>query len=434
MARVKQTDRNLGFWSAVSIGVGGMIGAGIFSILGPAVEISGPMVLVAFLIAGIVALINAYNYSRLSAAFPSAGGAVEFLIRGLGDNIATGGLNILLWAGYIIAMSLYVRAFAAYSAALFPALSGSQHAIMIGVMMFFTFLNFKGSKTVGRSELAIVSVKLALLLFFGVIGLFFIKPELLAPGENASSLNIVFASAFVFLAYEGFGLIANTAEDIRDPKKNLSRAFYTSILIVAAVYLLVSASVVGNLPPEEVKKASDYALAEAAKPFLGSIGFALMSLAALFSTSSAINATLYGGANVSYILAKYGELPRNFERRLWRRGTEGLVITSLLVLLLALFLDLSSIAVIGSASFLIIYAGVGTAHYISRKRTGGNGSVILASIIADVLLFAFLVAYLGISRPWVAVLVILVIFLSMVMEGVYRALSGRRMTPRKISL
>jgi hypothetical protein len=115
----------------------------------------------------------------------------------------------------------------------------------------------------------------------------------------------------IFLAYEGFELIANTAADVRDPNRTLPRAYYSAVGFVILLYVMVAAVTVGNLPVAQIVAAKDYALAEAAKPFLGSFGYLLITVAALLSTLSAINATLYGAARLSYTIAKDGELAGN---------------------------------------------------------------------------------------------------------------------------
>ena len=120
MKEVK-TKSTIGLWSAIAIGIGGMIGAGIFSILGLGITIGGNLVYVSFIAGGIIALLSAYSYSKLSICYPSAGGAVEFLIRGFEDNIFSGGFNFLLWSGYIFALSLYSKAFGVYASTFLPA-------------------------------------------------------------------------------------------------------------------------------------------------------------------------------------------------------------------------------------------------------------------------------------------------------------------------
>ena len=132
----------------------------------------------------------------------------------------------------------------------------------------------------------------------------------------------------IFLAYEGFELIANTARDVRDVGRTLPRAYYTAVGFVIVLYVLVALVTVGNLPLAKIVQAKDYALAEAARPFLGRPGFALIAVAAMLSTASAINATLYGAARLSYTIARDGELPAGLERKVWGEPVEGLLITA----------------------------------------------------------------------------------------------------------
>jgi amino acid transporter len=335
-------NKSMGIYAATSIGVGAMIGAGIFSIFGTAVKISGNAVYISFIIAGIVALLNAYSYAKLAVRYHSAGGPVEFLLKGFGDGVLSGGLNFLLLVSYIFALALYAKGFSSYAVTFLPSGSAPiwENIFATGIILIFTAINFIGAKAVGKSEVFIVSIKFFILLFFAIAGIAYMNTEYLSVSILPASRNILFGASMVFLAYQGFGLITNAAEDIDDPKKTLPKALYLSVLLVILIYVLVSLAVVGNLSISEIETSKDYALAAAAKPFLGEIGFKIMALAALFSTSSAINASLYGGANISYLLAKEGRLPLFFERKIWKKGTEGLFITSGLVILLVNFLPL----------------------------------------------------------------------------------------------
>jgi amino acid transporter len=426
-------DRNtIGLWAAVSIGVGGMIGAGIFSILGVAGQVAGNAMYVAFIAAGLVALLSTYSYAKLGARYPSAGGPVEFLIMGFGDGVLSGGLNILLWVGYVFALSLYAKAFGGYASALLTSQVSGIWTSLLGtsVILIFTAINFIGAKAVGRSELLIVSVKLIILLLFAGVGLFFAKPTLLSFSHWPAQGHIFYAAAIVFLAYEGFGLITNAAEDMKDPRKTLPRALYLSVLITIAVYVLVSLAVVGNLPIPDILKARDYALAEAARPFLGSAGFTFIAIAALFSTSSAINATLYGGANVSYVIAKEGELPVVFERKVWRTGTEGLLITTGLVILLINLLDLDGIAMLGSGSFLILYAAVGAAHLKLLGETGAKPIPIWLSVIGCIVSLLVLSYYELVHSPLTLVVLASILVLVFGAEWTYRKVSSRTLKRR----
>ena len=332
--------RSLGLYAATSIGVGGMIGAGIFSIFGTAVKISGNAVYVSFIIAGIVALLNAYSYAKLGVRYQSAGGPVEFLLKGFGDGILSGGLNLLLWISYIFALALYSKGFSSYAVTFLPPGSAQvwENIFATVIILVFTAINFIGAKAVGKSELFIVSIKVGILMLFAAAGIAYMNTGNLSISTWPGSRSILFGAGIVFLAYQGFGLITNAAEDINNPETTLPRAIYLSIVLVIIIYVSVSLAVIGNLSTFEIEKSKDYALAAAAKPFLGATGFKIMALAALISTSSAINAALYGGANISYLLAKEGHLPFFFERKIWKKGTEGLFITSGLVIFLTNFL------------------------------------------------------------------------------------------------
>jgi amino acid transporter len=424
--------KSIGLWSAVSIGIGGMIGAGIFSIMGIAVQISGNAVFVSFIIAGFVALFSTYSYAKLGARYPSAGGPVEFLIMGFGDGIFSGGFNILLWIGYVFALSLYAKAFGNY-AATFLASNASAVWVDIfatAIIVIFTAINFISAKAVGRSEVIIVAVKVCILILFAAVGVFFIKRSFLSISHWPHTSNIVFGGAIVFLAYEGFGLITNAAEDMNNPRKTLPKALYLSVIIVICIYVSVSLAVVGNLTLPDIIKAKDFALAEAAKPFLGVIGFRLVALAALFSTASAINATLFGGANVSYVIAKEGELPAFFERKVWKRGFEGLVITSALVIVIAIFLNMEGIAMLGSASFLIIYGVVNIAHLRLYRETGARLYIIWVSFLGCAFSFFVLVYYIIAHSPVTLVVLVAALTVSFLVEWVYRKSSKRCLKPR----
>ena len=326
--------------AAVSIGIGGMVGAGIFSILGVVAQAAGNAMWLAFAIGGVVALLSTYSYAKLGATFPSAGGAVHFLVKSFGDGVLAGGLNLFMWAGYIISLALYATAFGGY-AATFVTTTPSPlllKSLAVAVVVLLTVVNALGAKFMGRSETVIVVIKVAILVLFAAVGLWFIRPGYLSPELWPETKSILFGAGVLFIGYEGFGLITNAAADMRNPRKMLPRALYTSVILVIIIYLAVSLTVTGNLSDYEIERAKDYALAEAAKPFLGEFGFRLIAIAALFSTASAINATLFGSANVCYMIARDGELPVGLSRTEWKQATGGLLLTAGLVVAVMLAL------------------------------------------------------------------------------------------------
>jgi amino acid transporter len=276
-----------------------------------------------------------------------------------------------------------------------------------------------GGGSVGKAELFIVIIKVSILIFFAMTGLFFVKEHNLSPVEWPPLKQILFGSGILFIGYEGFGLVANAAADMTNPDKTLPKALYLSVVIVILIYLAVSITVTGNLSTQEISVARDFALAEAAKPFLGIVGFKLIAIAALFSTASAINATLFGAANVSYMIARDGELPAFFARNEWRGATGGLLLTTLLVITFILFFDLAGIAMMGSGAFLLIYAAVHAGHLRITQQTGARASLLWIALLLCFIMFIVLEIYTFNQAPEAVYTMIGLLCASFLMEKWY---------------
>ena len=393
---MESKNKKIGLWEAVAMAVGTMIGASIFSIFGVGAKIAGNNLPEAFILSGLFALLVAYSYSKLGSKIISNAGPIAFILEGIGDNLVTGALSILMWLSYVVSISLFAKGFAGYFLPLahikISALSmGLTEVVLITL---FTAINSFGSKAVGKSEFYIVIVKLSILGIFILLGFLIINPGYIVPSAGSAKLQGTLSAAVVFfLSYMGFGLITNASENMEKPEKNVPRAIFISIAVVMFVYVAVSLVAIGNLPIPDLIKAEENALAVAAKPILGSFGFVLISVGALFSISSALNATLYGGANIAYSLAKDGELPDIFERKVWFKSPEGLYITAALGLFFALSFNIGSIATITSSIYTIIYIFVLTSHYRLADKYGGNKGFILFSIIILLVVFIALLHY-----------------------------------------
>lgn len=417
-----QTASHISLAAAISIGIGGMIGAGIFSILGVVAVASGAAMWISFLIGGIVALFSTYSYAKLGARFPTAGGAVQFLVEGWGVGAISGSINIFMWIAYIISIALYAQGFAAYFATFFTNTPSALFlkTVSSGIVIIFAALNMLGAGFVGKAEFYIVFVKVSILVFFAMIGLCYIHPANLAPVHWSNLEHIFFGAGVLFIGYEGFGLITNAAANMTNPVKSLPKALYLSVLIVIAIYIAVSITVIGNLSISEIYASGDHALAEAAKPFLGMFGFKLIAIAALFSTASAINATLFGAANVCYMIARDGELPAAFERTEWKNASGGLIVTTLLVITFILFFNLSGIAMMGSGAFLLIYAAVNMGHLRILSKTGANKYIVMFSLALCLMMFFILEIYTY-QKSHVAVYTMIVLLIgSFFIEKLYR--------------
>jgi len=427
LSKSSNNNEKIGFLSVVSIGIGGMVGGGIFAVLGLAVKLAHGGTPVAFLLAGVVAIITSYSYTKLSVSFPSQGGTVEFLNQAFGGDLFTGGMNVLLWLSYVVMLSLYSYAFGSYGASLFGSAHEIwKHILISGSIVLFTALNIVGSKLVGEAEEYIVAFKLLILLLFVGIGFSSISVQRIQPSAWSGSLELIAGGMIIFLAYEGFELIANTAGNVKDAKKTLPRAYYTSVGFVIVLYILVGLVTVGNLPVAKIVDAKDYALAEAAKPFMGAFGFTLIAIAAILSTGSAINATLYGAARVSYVIAKDGELPARLEDKIWNKPIEGLLITSVLTLLVANFFDLSGISTMGSAGFLLIFASVNAANVKMSDKTNSRKWISFMGIVLCLVALILMIIQTIKTSPGNILVLVIMFGLAFLIEGTYREFRKKR--------
>ncbi len=430
---MKKGKGELTLIDAVALGVGIIIGASIFSLIGVDLQIAGRNLPEAFLLSGLVALSIAYSYAKLGSIITSNAGPIEYVLHAFGDNLAVGVLAVTYWLSFVISISLFAYTFSSYLLGmigveriwLFHALCSA------GIITIFVALNFKGSKAVGNAETLLVAIKLGILFLLIIAGLSFVKIEKLVPDLSPESLNkLVTVATLTLLSYAGFGVITNASENIRDPKRNVPLAIYLSLLISLTVYLLVSIVSVGATSIQEAVKYKDYALAVIAKPILGELGFYLVSLGALISTVSALNSALYGGANVAYALAKRGELPEVFERRKWFSEPEGLYVTAILGFLFSVILNIDGIAEFTTITFVIIYLSVILSHWKLRQYTQGNSVIILASLFAVSLMSLNLMYYTYVSNArafWTTLLSLAVITL---FEIVYRKVKARKFRKR----
>ena len=424
-------DDKMGLWGAVAIGVGGMVGGGIFAVLGLSVELAGGGTPVAFAVAGLVALITASSYARLSVRYAGPGGTVVFLDRIFGNSMHVGALNVLLWFSYVVMLALYAHAFGSYGAVFFPKGGGPilLHGLISLALVVPAVLNLASAKVVGKAETYVVVVKIAILLFFLAVGVTGVQPARLSTDTWVPMLPLVAGGMIIFVAYEGFELIANTGADIRNPERNLPLAFYISVGFVVLLYVAIAVVVVGNLPLGDIANARDYALAEAAKPFLGRTGFTLIAVAALLSTFSAINATLYGASRLCYTIAKEGELPAQLERQMWGAPAEGLVVTTVLALILANAADLSSISTLGSAGFLSVFAVVNAANFKDEDGWGAGRVLSGLGVLACAAAFGTMVWQSVSDNPSTAWVLAALFGGAGVLEVVYRTIGTKG--PRK---
>lgn len=329
---------SIGVVGATAIGVGGMMGAGLYTLLGLSANSAGVWLPVSFLIGGIVAAFSVYSYSKLGIKYPDRGGAAKFLLKEFGDGLLAGGMNVFQYIGWIITMALYATGFAEYACQLLGKSSSGWlgKAISIGIVIVVVAINIMGSKQVARAQTAIIAFELLILLSFVAVGLTKLHVPTITSSNSGNIVGILSAAGLLYVTYEGFGVVTNAAGSMVNPKKQLPQALFFSLGIVMVIYIVASVVVVMTLGVQ------------------GAV------------------------ANQGHVLATAGKLAL---------GNWGLFITSLIVCIFVVIFPLSAVGEMASLAFLLVYAMVNLGHLRIAGQTGAKRWILICSVVLNLALF-----------------------------------------------
>ena len=388
--------RDLGLFDATMIGVGAMIGAGIFVLTGIAAGESGPASILAFALNGAVTLLTAFAYAELATAIPEAGGGYAYVRRAFPGAVGfTAGW--MLWFAYTVACSLYVLGFAGYFWEFFlkylPNLAegafgvvGEHGAILLVTLLvgvLFIRLNVRGAEVTGKAENVLTVTKLLVLGVFIVYGLRRVFEE---PGQAAASFSpflpqgmggVVVAMGLTFIAFEGYDLIANLAEEIKEPEKNIPRATFIALGVTMIMYLLILfVSLAAVRPPDgrpSWRFLGDYgetAIVRAAEGFMPAFGVAVIVFGGLLSTMSALNATVMASSRVAFSMGRDRLLPLSMASIHPERRTPhiAIIVTGAILLAMALALPIEAVGSAASLIFLLTFAMVNLSVIALRRK------------------------------------------------------------------
>src|SRR6185503_17324045 len=370
---------------AAFIGVGAMVGAGIFSLLGTAAEVAGSAVWLSFALAGGIAALQGYSFAKFGARYPTAGGLLEYVNRAYGEGHAATITSWLTFSANVIVTAMVALSFGSYaSTAIADGNPGWTKGLAVLLVIVMSGLNVAGSTLVAKVQSLIVFVVVGILAFFAIVTATEANPALVAPSTYPSLRLIISSVALTFFAFLGFGVVTFTAKDLRDPSRQLPRAMTIAIGVAAVIYIAVSLGVFGTLGVDQVIASGPTAIAVAAQPVLGDLGFWLMLVTALFATAGATNAGLYPAIGLSDHLAATGQWPTAMGRRI-RSIPVGLVVPAVAIIAMLLFFDLSAIASIGSAVALMIFGLVSIGHLRVRQETGANLGILVLAIATTVI-------------------------------------------------
>lgn len=405
---IRQTKK-LGLLELIAIALGGMVGGGIFTVLGISVAMIGVLTPVAIIIGGIIAAFAAYAYVKLGLYYRDEGATYSFYKRTYkNSNFASAAIGWFVIFGYISTLALYAYTFSSY------ALSSTDFAeniwirklVAIGVIGLFTFINVWSVNGMGKIEDLMVYSKLVILIVISFIlmnngteSLDSFFNSMKTDFEDSSFLSVLIVASLTFVAYEGFQLVVNAVNEMSKPEKNIPRAIYSAITIAVLIYVVISVGALFAIPQEDIIKNKEYALAAGAGNAIGKIGTNLVILGAVLATSSAISGTIFGASRQLAVIANDGFLPNRLGIRKKNIPINAILTMAAMASLLILLGGLELILEFGSITFLFVSLLMAIANFKIRKKTNSSFLVSFLGIIL-LTLGTILILYYEFTEEW----------------------------------
>ena len=414
--------------SAIALGIGSMVGAGIFALLGEAAALAGSAVWASLLAAGIIALLTGYSFVQMGIRFPSRGGIVEYLVQAYGPGLFSGACSILYYIAQLIGMSMIALAFGKYLAKLVGVqdhVTLYQHLFSSGLIVSLAVLQLVGSGLIRGIQRIIVILNLILLSVVAVGLSTYAESTRLAVESWPSTSPLLGSLALTFFAFTGFAIIGNSVEDMKNPAKDLPRAMFGTIIIVIILYVGLALATTAAVSHEQLVSSGPLLLIEAARTVFGEIGFTVLLISAIVATVTCINGGLYGATRITFALAEKGQLPARFGREILA-STRGLTISAVAALIMLNSMDLTTIASLGSATSLLVYFLVN----LGALRVIGGSTLkrfviflsVLACLSAIVVWFFYTLKYAPVSLGIFALFLVI----ALVAESLMQRLQGRK--------
>ncbi len=384
------SDKSLGFKELIAIAIGGMVGGGIFTILGISVSIVGFLAPFAIALGGIIAFFAAYSYVKLGVYYKDEGATYAFYKRTYSDShMAASFIGWYTVFGYISTLSLYAYTFSSYGISGFDFADNEiiRKSVAIAIVWLFALINLWSVRGMGRIEDLMVYTKLVILLIISVALIYYGKTDLhmftqtfVKDFEQSSTMNIVIVASVTFVAYEGFQLVINAVNEMENPEKNIPRAIYTAVVLVALIYFIIALGAVMAIPVEDLIKNKEYALASGTADIMGHWGRDLVIVGAVLATSSAISGTMFGSSRQMARIADDGYLPAILTIRRGHIPTYAITAMAATASLLILSGGLRLILEFGSITFLLVSLLMAVANFKIRKHTHSSIFLTLLSI------------------------------------------------------
>ncbi len=390
----KKFDMNL--ISIISLGIGSVIGAGIFALLGEVIVLAGDKTYYAFIIAGTAAMLSGYSYAKLAGRYRTSGGLTEYFHVAFKSDWISGTLSLIYVLTSAISICMIAKSFGIYSLNLFADSNGNEFLINLFASLLIiglALLNMMGANKVGNSETIFVAIKVFALIAVIVFAL--IQPqykiEPILPISN--NLDFMRSIGITFFAYAGYGVITNATPDVKKPKKTIAQGIYLTILTVMALYLALTYVVLNYATTAELKENAETAITAVTNKVMGQSGYFAIYIAAFVAFISGINATFFSIFRINKSLSQQNILPQFYQKTFWHDGTWGNVLTTALILAATILFDFSAIINLSSGAYLVSYLGIFAANWVLRKETKSSPLVIIIGTgLMVVILISFLVS------------------------------------------
>ncbi|MGQ4378995.1 APC family permease [Streptomyces sp. SAS_267] len=372
---------------ASAMAIGGMIGGGIFSVLGVTIQLAGHLAFACFLLAGAVALVTAHSYAGLARRSGRSGGPYAYLCEAGHPHFAA----ITSWYlvfGYVLALAVYAFTFGHYVAQVFGTGDVVARIASVVVLGAFLMINVRGIGASRLTEDSVVLAKLVILAGIAGIGLFAWTPHRLSPLADTGYLGVFVGAASIFIAYEGFELLSYDYDAMEQPARTLPRALYLSVLVVIAVYVAVTLSSQMLVPDSLIVSQREVAFATVGQEALGTFGRWLATGAAVLATSSAINATLFSTARLVRDLSDARELPPFLGRTPAGVPANAMWMLALLGAVFAMLPGINELLAFASATFLGVF---GLINYLHARTTDHARERVLGHLGATACAIAIIV-------------------------------------------
>ncbi len=381
---------NMSFINVVAIGIGSIVGAGIFALLGQVIMCSGRLTYASFLLAGIAAMFSGYSYARLSSRYPTSGGLADFFEHAFPDKWLSGGLTVLYVLTSAVSIAMMAKSFGIYIAHLFAADSSSVLIVNLSALLLIgtmSWLNMLGATDAGRAETLLVALKIAILLILFAAAVLKYVPADDALLPNIGAQTFWGGIGITFFAFAGYGVITNAAGNVENPQRTIPLAIYTTLIVVMMLYCSLAFVTIHFVDRTTLISDADVAVALAARRLLGNWGFGLVYLTIFLAYATGINATYFSIFRITRRLSENKELPAFYHETFWRFGTKGNLLTTILIMIATVFFNFNSIVNLSSGAFLICYLAVFAAAWRLRHKISASSLLVGSGFLFMLFIF-----------------------------------------------